>query len=293
MEIVSPSQLMPSEIHRMWTSSTPTGAASTAMAHPFCRDQRLLELQCVDQELLACDDLHVQAPAVRAGQREPGQLTLARAPPAAPGRGHLAQDELGALHRRVLRHELERELQRRGHDLAQMADQHLDAHDAPALGVPRRDLDDRRRQRQLVHQQILGRGSPTSWSITRRPPKPVSTRTMPGGSVRTSPSSAARSPPGTARSAWSAASACSGATAATSLPSLATYIGSMPRISHAPATAGSTGTAASRTTMATPEARASSLRTEATPPRVASRRQRSPGPAAVSSASTAGHSERV
>src|SRR5829696_2003342 len=100
-------------------SSTPTGAASTAMAHPFCRDQRLLELQCVDQELLACDDLHVQAPAVRAGQREPGQLTLARAPPAAPGRGHLAQDELGPLHRRVLRHELERELQRRGHDLAQ------------------------------------------------------------------------------------------------------------------------------------------------------------------------------
>ena len=50
----------------------------------------------------------------------------------------------------------------------------------------------------------------------------------------------------------------------------------------APATAGWTGTAASRTTIATPEARASSLSTEATPPRVASRRQRSPGPAASS-----------
>ena len=41
------------------------------------------------------------------------------------------------------------------------------------------------------------------------------------------------------------------------------------------------------------EARASSLSTEATPPRVASRMQRSPGPAASSSASTTGHSERV
>ncbi len=45
--------------------------------------------------------------------------------------------------------------------------------------------------------------------------------------------------------------------------------------------------------MATPEARASSLSTEATPPRVASRMQRSCGPAASSSASTAGHSEHV
>ena len=80
---------------------------------------------------------------------------------------------------------------------------------------------------------------------------------------------------------------------ATSLPSLATYIGSMPRSSEAPATAGCTGTAASRTSIATPEARASSLSTEATPPRVASRMQRSCGPAASSSASTAGHSERV
>ena len=67
----------------------------------------------------------------------------------------------------------------------------------------------------------------------------------------------------------------------------------MPRISQAPATAGRTGTAASRTTIATWEACASSLSAEATPPRVASRRQRSEGPTASSSASTAGHSERV
>ena len=44
---------------------------------------------------------------------------------------------------------------------------------------------------------------------------------------------------------------------------------------------------------ATPEARASSLSTDATPPRVASRMHRSDGPAASSSASTAGQSERV
>ena len=71
-----------------------------------------------------------------------------------------------------------------------------------------------------------------------------------------------------------------GATKATSLPSFATYIGSIPRISAAPATAGSTGTSPSRSTIATPEARASSLSTEATPPRVASRIARSAGPAA-------------
>ncbi len=71
------------------------------------------------------------------------------------------------------------------------------------------------------------------------------------------------------------------------------YIGSRPRISAAPATAGVTGTSASRTTIATFEARASSFSTDATPPRVASRRQCRPCPAAPSSASAAGHSERV
>src|SRR4051794_18812160 len=151
----------------------------------------------------------------------------------------------------------------------------------------------RSRARAPWPQQILGSGSPTSWSITRRPPNAVSTSTMPGGSVRTSPISAACSQPGTARSAASAASACSGATNATSLPSFATYMGSMPRISAAPATAASTGTAASRTSIATPDARASSLSTDATPPRVASRRQCTADPADSSSVSTTGHKDRV
>ena len=67
----------------------------------------------------------------------------------------------------------------------------------------------------------------------------------------------------------------------------------MPRISAAPRTAGSTGTSPSRTSIATPDARASSFSTDAAPPRVASRMQRSPGPAASSMASTIGHSGRV
>ena len=68
---------------------------------------------------------------------------------------------------------------------------------------------------------------------------PVSTSTMPGGSVRTSPISAACSQPGHARAARRAPRRrASGATNATSLPSLATYIGSMPSSSAAPATAG-------------------------------------------------------
>ena len=69
-------------------------------------------------------------------------------------------------------------------------------------------------------------------------------------------------------------------TTATNTPSLATCIGSIPRISAAPATAGCTGHRRLADDIATPEARASSLSTDATPPRVASRRQRRPGPAA-------------
>src|SRR4051794_18892195 len=130
-----------------------------------------------------------------------------------------------------------------------MPDLQVDAGDLAPRRVTPSDRDDGLGDRELVHQQILGSGSPTSWSITRLPPNAVSTSTIPGGSVRTSPMSAARG--SIARSADSACSACSGATNATSLPSLATYIGSIPRISAAPATTGSTGTLRSLTTIAT------------------------------------------
>src|SRR5215213_9278948 len=63
IETESPSQLIPSEIHRMWTSST-AGAASAAVRN------LLLQVQGLDSQLLAGDDLDVMAAAGRAGQRE-------------------------------------------------------------------------------------------------------------------------------------------------------------------------------------------------------------------------------
>src|SRR5690349_17622670 len=52
IETLSPSQLIPSEIHRMWTSSTAGALGSVATAHPSTRHQHvLLDLQGVDGEL--------------------------------------------------------------------------------------------------------------------------------------------------------------------------------------------------------------------------------------------------
>src|SRR4051812_48507536 len=270
----SPSQLIPSEIQRMSSSSTPA-------------TRHLHHRQRIDEQLLAAKQLDIEAPAAMAGEREAVELTLRPARPADAGRGDLLHHQLRAFGDRPLGDEGEGEGERVGHDLSQVPDLELDRLDPPLAGVGAGDPHHRVGERQLVHQQILGSGSPTSSSITRLPPKLVSTSTMPGGSVRTSPISAASA--SKPRSAASAASACAGSTMATSLPSLATYIGSMPSSSDAPATAGLTGTAASLTSIATP--RDSSLSTEATPPRVASRRQRTPP--ASSRASTAGHKQRV
>src|SRR3954449_12417897 len=293
-ETESPSQLMPSEIHRMWTSSTAGALGSVATDHPSISDQRFVfDLQRVDEQLLAPAHLDVEPAAVLALQRELRQRAVEPARPAPAAGRHDLHHELGALELGALGHEGEAELERGRDHLAQVADLQLDLRHLAPGGMSARDADHGVGDRELVHQQILGKGSPTSWSITRRPPNAVSTSTMPGGSVRTSPISAARSPPGTERSAASASWAASGATKATILPSLATYIGSMPSSSAAPATAGRTGTSPSRTSIATPDARASSLSTDATPPRVASRRQRRSRPAASRSASTVGHSGRV
>src|SRR5204863_9201996 len=161
--------------------------------------------------------------AARAAQGERAQRALGAACAAESRRRDDVDLELGALHRRVLRDQLEGELERGWHHLPEMANLHLHLRDAPPRRVSVGDPHDRFRYRQLVHQQILGSGSPTSMSITRRPPKPVSTSTIPGGSLLTSPTSAACSHPGTERSAESAASAASAATNATSTPSLATY----------------------------------------------------------------------
>src|SRR3954451_7252392 len=70
-EIVSPSQLMPSEIHRMWTSSTPVASAVlTSASTPGQCSLFVLELERVDEQLLAARHLHVQRPARRATRRE-------------------------------------------------------------------------------------------------------------------------------------------------------------------------------------------------------------------------------
>src|SRR3954453_6597519 len=59
----SPSQLIPSEIQRMSTSSTPA-------------TRHLLHRQRVNEQLLAPEQLHVEAPAAMAGEREAVEFTL-------------------------------------------------------------------------------------------------------------------------------------------------------------------------------------------------------------------------
>src|ERR687890_1592611 len=84
----SPSQLIPSEIHRMWTSSTAGAFGSVATAHPSIRHQRLFDLERVDQQLLSLEHLHVEAPARRAAQRESRQRGVRPAGAAPAGRRH-------------------------------------------------------------------------------------------------------------------------------------------------------------------------------------------------------------
>src|SRR5918992_754189 len=60
----SPSQLIPSEIHRMWTSSTPAATGSGVIRH------LLLHVQRLDLQLLAGDDVDGGAPAGAADQRK-------------------------------------------------------------------------------------------------------------------------------------------------------------------------------------------------------------------------------
>src|SRR3954471_4657315 len=70
----SPSQLIPSEIQRMSSSSTP------ATGHPFHR-------QRVHEQLFAADQLYVDAPAARAREREAVECRLRPAVAADARRG--------------------------------------------------------------------------------------------------------------------------------------------------------------------------------------------------------------
>src|SRR3954470_23247627 len=79
----SPSQLIPSEIQRMSTSSTP------ATGHPFHR-------QRVHEQLFAADQLYVEAPAHRAGERELQPFARFPAGAAHTRRGDLFHHQLRA-----------------------------------------------------------------------------------------------------------------------------------------------------------------------------------------------------
>src|SRR3954453_22765202 len=71
IETESPSQLIPSEIHRMWTSSTAGALGSVATSHPSVSVRGFVGgLQGGDRELLAAELLHVEAAAGLALQRE-------------------------------------------------------------------------------------------------------------------------------------------------------------------------------------------------------------------------------
>src|SRR3954452_23674279 len=61
----SPSQLIPSEIQRMSTSSTAGACGSVAMGHLHHR-------QRVHEQLLAADQFELEAPAAHAREREAG-----------------------------------------------------------------------------------------------------------------------------------------------------------------------------------------------------------------------------
>src|SRR3954468_11770707 len=121
METVSPSQLIPSEIQRMCTSSTPGGFfGSVDMRHPFLRHLGLLKLECVHEELLALRHVHVQPAAPLARHRERRHRYIGSAPATAQNHRHLAHHELRALDHGPLGDEGEGEREGVGHDLPQV-----------------------------------------------------------------------------------------------------------------------------------------------------------------------------
>src|SRR3954454_22567657 len=161
-ETESPSQLMPSEIHRMWTSSTAGALGSVATDHPSISDQRFVfDLQRVDEQLLAAEHLDVEPAARLALQRELRQRAVEPARPASAAGRHDLHRKLGALELRALRDEREGEPKRRRDHLAQVADLQLDAADLAARGARARPADHGVCARELVHRVVpesLGAG---------------------------------------------------------------------------------------------------------------------------------------
>src|SRR3954452_18213635 len=106
IETEPPSQLTPSEIHRMWTSSTAGALGSVATSHPSISDQRfVLDLQGVHQKLLAPEHFDVEPAARLALQRELRQRAVDPARPAPAARRHDVHRKLRALELGALGHQ--------------------------------------------------------------------------------------------------------------------------------------------------------------------------------------------
>ena len=282
----------------MWTSSTPAAFGSVAMAiPPFVVNASVLELQRVHQQLLARGAPRRRARRTRAhAQREAGQLgsrrrTRGSARRPAPPRARSSAPSSAVPSATSSKANVERD----GHDLAQVADLQLDLVDPPPARVALAMRDHGLGDRELVHsadprQRVadqLVHHPPAAEARSRPAPCPggsVSHLADLGRLLAARHARAARRAPRRRARARRTRRAC---------PRWRRTSGRCRAARRRPRPPGATGTSASRTSIATPEARASSLSTEATPPRVASRMQRSAGPAASSSASTAGHSERV
>src|SRR5690606_508405 len=222
-----------------------------------------------DPQLLPGEHSHIGASAGTQDD-EVVDLEFRGAAAAAPSPARFRDLQVGSLPPGVCGDDFEAEPHGIRHHSGELSDFQVDSLDLAVGHRVQHRVHNALGNAQLVHQQIRGNGSPTRTSTMRVPPKAVCARTIPGGSVVIRPMIAACSPSGWERSAASAASACAPSTTATARPSQATYSGSMPSSSAAPRTSVRTGTACSSSSTETPAARASSLSTVATPPRVGS-----------------------
>ena len=261
MDTVSPSQLIPSEIQRMWTSSTP--AALVFSGHGYASiPVELLQVQVSSSSESTNSsspsrDLDVQAPAVpssdrgKSGSGGSPRRTRGRPPRPVPPRSPACAPRARCPRATSSKANVECG----GHHLAQVPDLHLDARDRAVRRACRRRSRpstglSQARALVLSRSSVVGRRRAGPSPAGRRKPS----RRAPSRAARSSPRrSRSRARNRVRRAALRAPRRrASGATKATSLPSFATYIGSMPSSSAAPATAGSTGTSASRTIIATP-----------------------------------------